>query len=107
MIVDSMIFNDEFDMLEFRLKLLWDHVDKFVICEANRTHSGKLKPFYLSDSEAEYRFGWASEKIVRISVNIDISNLDLNYMPKEYEPNAPQWKIENWQRNAILDACKD
>ena len=37
MIYDCFTFRDEFDMLEIRLRILDRVVDKFVICEADRT----------------------------------------------------------------------
>ena len=37
------MYFDEDLMLEVRLNTLFDHVDKFVICEATLDHSGKKK----------------------------------------------------------------
>lgn len=49
-IIDGVILYNELDMLELRLRTLDSAVDYFVICEANRTHSGQPKPFYLADN---------------------------------------------------------
>jgi len=43
MIVDSFNANDEVDLAIFRIRYLWHLVDKFVIGEANITHSGSRK----------------------------------------------------------------
>lgn len=102
MLIDSYIFHNEVEMLEFRMKLLWDVVDKFVVVEADRTHSGKAKPFILNESI----FSWAKEKLVYYRANIDVFDLNLDYKPTSYEPDSPHWKIENRQRSAIIDACK-
>lgn len=39
MIIDCFIFNDEYKLLEYRLKMLYYIVDKFVIVEARQTHT--------------------------------------------------------------------
>ena len=39
-IFDCFTFYNELDILELRLKEHWDHVDYFVISEANLTHQG-------------------------------------------------------------------
>ena len=46
MIYDCFIFFNEFDLLEIRLNELDNIVDKFVLVEANFTHSSKEKPYY-------------------------------------------------------------
>jgi len=43
MIYDCFIFNNEIDLLELRLSILDDVVDKFVIIEGNKTFSGNSK----------------------------------------------------------------
>ena len=40
MIYDCFIFNNEIDLLELRLSILDDVVDKFVIIEGDKTFSG-------------------------------------------------------------------
>ena len=50
MIIDTFMFYNELDMLEFRLKELNSVVDKFVIVEATQTFVGNKKKLYL------YRF---------------------------------------------------
>lgn len=43
-IVDAFPFYNELDMLEFRLKELWDTVDHFVLVEATVSYVGNPKP---------------------------------------------------------------
>lgn len=45
MIIDYFPFFNERELLELRIRLLQDHVDHFVICEADHTFSGIAKPF--------------------------------------------------------------
>ena len=47
MIIDYFPFFNERELLELRINLLKDHVDHFVICEANKTFTGIPKEFML------------------------------------------------------------
>lgn len=105
MIIDACLFHNEYDVIEIRLKYLYDYVDKFVIVEAGTTHTGQKKSLNFFNNKD--RFKWAMDKIIYHPVEIDVTGLDFNYKPKEFEPDAPQWKVENQQRNAILEACKN
>ena len=40
MIIDTTLFNDEFDMLDIHLSISENYVDHWIILEANRTFSG-------------------------------------------------------------------
>ena len=42
MIIDSFLYFNEKELLELRINLLYDYVDKFIIFDANRTHTGKV-----------------------------------------------------------------
>lgn len=44
-VYDCFTFYNEFELLELRLKALWDVVDCFVIVEADKTHTNQPKPF--------------------------------------------------------------
>lgn len=103
MIVDSCIFFNELDMLELRLKMLWNCVDKFIIVEADRTFSGNKKPYHFEDNRA--RFAWAESKIIHHPLKIDVAGLDFSRKPTAFEPAADCWQIEYRQRDSILDAC--
>lgn len=105
MLIDATMINDELDILEFRLKYLYDHVDCFVVVEADRTHSGEKKKLNFFNNKE--RFDWAKDKIIYHPIEIDVTGLDFSYKPTEFDFEAPQWKVENQQRNAIIEACKD
>ena len=47
-IVDSFIFSNELDMLEYRLELLYDKVDHFILVESNKTHTGEDKALFFT-----------------------------------------------------------
>lgn len=105
MIVDTFMVNDEMDMMDFRLRYLYDYVDKFICVEADHTHSGNPKGFNVMENLE--RFEWARDKLSFYLINVKTEGLDFSHKPKEFDFNAPQWRVENQQRNAIADACKD
>ena len=54
MIYDCFTFFNELDLLEIRLNILAEHVDRFVLVEANRTHTGITKPFFFEANRARF-----------------------------------------------------
>lgn len=105
MIIDAVLLNNELDMMEFRLQLYWNVVDKFVIVESDRTFSGLSKPYNFERNLS--RFSWAMEKIIYHKIFPDVSKLDMASKPQSYDPTHDCWKLERGQREAILDACID
>jgi beta-1,4-mannosyl-glycoprotein beta-1,4-N-acetylglucosaminyltransferase len=101
-IVDCFTFFNELDLLELRLKLLDKSVDYFVIAESNLTHSGQTKPYYFR--EAVNRFKNWEEKIIYIPVHQSAEGLVFEEQNK-YNPGSAAWKLENDQRNALLQAA--
>ena len=69
-IIDAFMFNNELDVLNFRLHELTDYVDKFVIYENCWTFSGNKKPLYFEDNKE--MFSKFSDKIVHIKLTDDI-----------------------------------
>ena len=51
MIVDCFMFYNELDILQIRLKELYDVVDYFIIIEATKTHSNRDKPLYFTENK--------------------------------------------------------
>jgi hypothetical protein len=86
-VYDCFPFFNELDVLEIRLKELWDVVDVFVLAESNLSHSGKPKEYifennkdrftqYLSkirhikiDDMPETNDSWVREKFQRICID--------------------------------------
>jgi len=100
MIYDCFTFFNELDLLEIRLNTLAPVVDKFVIAEATRTHTGKPKPLHFAENKE--RFAAFADKIVHIVVD--------DLLPEEEVAkdtfNLP-WVNENRQRNALLRGLAD
>ncbi len=92
-IIDCFTFYNELDLLLYRLEILYDVVDYFVIVEANHTFAGKNKPLYFKENEELFKK--YINKIIRIVINLPYLVPNINYEKKE------QWKNESQQRNAI------
>lgn len=91
-ILDCFLFCHELDLLEVRLKVLYDYVDKFVILESPNTHSGKPKAMNFQKNRE--RFKWADSKIVHL--------IDERSLP-EVEND---FTIEKFQREYLLKEAR-
>lgn len=91
-VVDCFTFFNEFDILEIRLRELYDHVDRFVICEATQTFQGAPKPLYFAENRD--RFTPFLDKITHLAVDD---------MPATSDP----WQREHHQRTALRRALND
>jgi len=103
MIFDCFTFFNELDLLEIRLNVLCQHVDHFVLVEANRTHTGIAKPFVFEENRS--RFAPFLDKIIHIKVD-DFPELEAS----ESGNFGNRWIFENYQRDAILrglSQCQD
>lgn len=91
MIIDTTLFNDEFHMLDLRIELTKSWVDRWVICEGNRTMSGRLKPYHLSNNIKRYAHWGDRLKVIKLEIPETWSN----------------WDIENGQRAALVPGYSD
>lgn len=92
MIYDCFTFFNELDLLEIRLNVLNEVVDKFVLIEATKTHSNYDKPLYFKQNKE--RFKKFEHKIIHVVVD-------------EYPEFETAWTNENHQRNRIAKSLKD
>lgn len=86
-IIDCFPFFNEEQHLVLRIKLLQNYVDRFVICEGNRTHTGVKKEYKCE--EILKRHNLLSDKTLILQIELP--------SPEE-EPN--NWNRERAQRNA-------
>ena len=91
MIYDCFTFFNELDVLEIRLNVLKDVVDKFVLVEAGETHTGKPKRLYFKENEE--RFGAFKDKIIYVGI-------------EKFPSGHDAWWNENYQRNMIVEGLK-
>ena len=87
MIYDCFTFFNELDVLEIRLNVLKNVVDKFVLVEAGETHTGKKKPYHFKENKG--RFAEFLDRIIYVGIES---------FPKGHDA----WWNENYQRNEIM-----
>ncbi|MFQ3576957.1 MAG: hypothetical protein SNJ77_11035 [Cytophagales bacterium] len=98
-IFDCFIFYNELDLLELRLEEYFEHVDYFVISEANFTHQNKEKQFNFENNLE--RFKKFESKIIYLKV-INKPEFKEGMTMDDYH-----WSLENYQRNKIIDLLSD
>lgn len=92
MIVDCTMFHWEFDLLELRMKELWETVDYFVVTESLCDHRGKPRELLLQENLS--RFDWASEKLI-------------HYVSERPQHAKKSWDFEKFQRNSGIKFALD
>lgn len=97
-IYDCFAFFNEMDLLELRLRELWDVVDYFVIVEATRTFQKQPKPLYFQENRA--RFKEFESKIIHVVVD---------KYPTFWTKfrKVTTWHYDNHQKEGILRGLKD
>ena len=100
MIYDCFIIRDEIETLELRMKILGDVVDKFVICEANKTFTNVPKPYNFLENYP--RFQQWEDKIIYVTAELNDDGLDFSQNDASYSPTSAAWQFEYQQRNGII-----
>ena len=88
MLLDCFPYFNEKELLELRIRTLEDHVDGFLITDANKTHRGEDKPFTCLDTIRE--LGLPEDKIQILHVELPT-----------YEEAPDPWVRERGQRDAL------
>ena len=99
-IVDSFIFYNELDLLYYRLLILDEYVNFFIIVESTHTFSGKPKNLYYKDNKE--RFNKFNDKIIHVV----ITDFPYKYPDINYSANN-QWQNEYHQRCQISLGIND
>lgn len=97
MLIDAFIFYNEIDLLNYRLNLLYDVVDYFVIVEATLTFSGKPKRLFFEENKES--FSKFSDKIIHVVVTNLRKDVDTT-------TNTEAFQNEYLQRNSIDTGIK-
>ena len=93
-IIDSFIFYNEIDLLKYRLTLLNEYVDYFILVESIHSFSGNLKNLTYYDNKDLFKD--FNDKIIHVVVdNLPFKKPYINIY------NNEQWKNEAFQRNSI------
>lgn len=95
-IIDCFIFYNEVELLKYRLSILYDVVDWFVLVESTHTFAGHEKPLYYDENKP--MFSKFANKIIHVVVR----NFPYKY-PNINCDKGEQWINENFQRDRIDD----
>jgi hypothetical protein len=115
-IIDYFPYFDETgrELLDFRVNLLKDHVDLFVICESNKTQSGLLTKPGLRDAIKQYNLPEEKIRIIDLEIpdddQLDIQEIDyINCHENNFlDINSLRARCrERMQKNAILSVLDD
>jgi beta-1,4-mannosyl-glycoprotein beta-1,4-N-acetylglucosaminyltransferase len=85
------MFFNEYDVLEIRLNTLYDYVDRFILIECDRTHSGNSKPLFFKENIE--RFSDFKDKIIGVVY--------------KYNDRIGSWGNENAQRDYAIEIIRD
>lgn len=94
MLIDTFMFYNELDILELRLSVLDEYVDRFVLVEAEVNHVGGSKELFFQNNRD--RFAKWLPKIQHIIVTKD-----------EAPTGENPWSREKYQREQIMKGLQD
>lgn len=105
-IYDCFTFFNEIELLELRLHLLNEVVDRFVIVELNKTHRGIDKEFNFEKNKQMFKE--YENKILYLKIeDVPIPEPTRQTSTFGISSSKRDWRIENFQRNCIACALKD
>lgn len=104
-IYDCFTLRDELDVLELRLSILDSVVDKFVICEADKTFTNQPKPYNYHNNKSRFE-KWA-DKIIYLPIELEDEGLDFETKDTSYNPTSAAWQFEYQQRSALIYGLGD
>jgi beta-1,4-mannosyl-glycoprotein beta-1,4-N-acetylglucosaminyltransferase len=93
-IIDSFIFYNELDLLFYRLSILDEYVDTFILVESTHTFSGHSKPLFFMENIERF------SKFIHKIIHIVVTDCPFKFPYINYEWNQ-QWENEYHQRNCI------
>ncbi len=98
-IIDTFIFYNEIELLNYRLSILYEYVDYFIIVESKHTFTGNIKPlFYLENIDIFKKF---SNKVIHIISEMPFSQPNIDYNL------GHQYINEHYQRENIKKGIND
>jgi beta-1,4-mannosyl-glycoprotein beta-1,4-N-acetylglucosaminyltransferase len=99
-LIDCFIFYNELELLNYRLTLLNDIVDYFVLVESTHSFIGKKKDLFYNDNKELFKK--FNKKIIHLVVD------DFPFKSSTHKMTSAQiWKNEKFQRNAISYGIHD
>ena len=108
-IVDYFTYYNSKEILELRIKLLYDYVDQFVIVEGSHTHSDQPKPFLCNQHIDELGLPRDKIRVIEMDLSPEIVG-DPSYFDLCMNPDLKVGSRERIQRdciNSILNEFDD
>lgn len=111
MIIDYFPFFIEKELLELRINLLKDHVDKFIISEINKTHTGEEKEFICKKTISELNLPVEKIQVIETYIPDDVELIpeecDLKYCSHAKSTKVNNWIRERIQRDALMSVIHE
>ncbi len=101
---DCVPFFNELDLLEIRMNVLDEIIERFVIVESTRTFSGKPKPLYFVENDQRFKKFWP--KIIHLVHHGFPLDTKGSGKTETWGPQQWTWFNENTQRNKVLESLK-
>ncbi len=95
-IIDTVIINDELDLLRLRLEYLRDKVDAHIIVESDLTFTGKPKRLHFNESK--FAFQEFNDRIIHIILK--------DFPHKTVTATWQVWANEYFSRNAVANGFR-
>lgn len=92
---DCVMINNELDLLELRMEMLYDVVEKFVIVESNKSHTGNPKPLYVTENKDRFK-KFSDKMLILVHSAQNVINND----------SGMSWSNENTQRDLCLKSLE-
>jgi beta-1,4-mannosyl-glycoprotein beta-1,4-N-acetylglucosaminyltransferase len=100
--IDVFNFNDEFVLLELRLRENWDFFDKFILIEGDHYFSGKKRDILKNNQFFLKKFTWAKDKLLiytaALSSNVS-SGFTNDFLQKKFTEKI---LLKNFNENDII-----
>tara|TARA_B100000029_G_scaffold435899_1_gene450189 strand:+ start:562 stop:1377 length:816 start_codon:yes stop_codon:yes gene_type:complete len=104
-LIDCSMYFDENLMLDLRLNILNEYVDKFIIVEATRDHAGKEKKLnfdYKNFSKFESKINYIIIEDLPLNVKSKKKNWDANHWRDQYQRNSLERGFRNCEDNDLI-----
>lgn len=110
-IIDYFLYNNETQLLELRYHMLHQHVDRFVVTEANQTFQGRPRQYRARQDVMD--LGLPIDRFVFLEVDVAdamqcVTDIDRKHANDVSRPNRPDvWARQRLQRDALVQHLRE